>query len=79
MKCCSTCTRWKTLGEFYPDRRPGRSRDGRLHSCIACERVAAAERARRRYVPKAARPVRAASVSGQHQRRDGAGKYARAA
>ena len=79
MKCCSKCTRWKVAADFYVDRRPGRSRDGRHHACIACEREAAAERARRRYVPKATPRVRPASASGQIQRRDMAGKYARAA
>lgn len=52
MKCCSRCTRWKSASEFYVDRRPGRSRDGRHHACIACEREAAAARARARYTPR---------------------------
>lgn len=52
MKCCSACTRWKSDSAFYPDRRPGRSRDGLHHACIACERDAAAARARARYVPR---------------------------
>ncbi|MBB1060379.1 hypothetical protein [Marilutibacter spongiae] len=69
MKACSTCTRWKSAAEFYPDRRPGRSRDGLHHACIACEREAAAERARRRYVP----------THTMRQARDRAGRFARAA
>lgn len=69
MKCCSTCTRWKSDAEFYPDRRPGRSRDGLHHACIACERDAAAARARRRYVP----------THTMRQARDRSGRFARAA
>lgn len=69
MKCCSRCTRWKSDAEFYPDRRPGRSRDGLHHACMACERQAAAERARRRYVP----------TNTMRQARDCAGRFARAA
>lgn len=52
MKSCSKCTRWKTAGQFYPDRRPGRTRDGRHHACIDCEREGARLRARARHVPK---------------------------
>lgn len=52
MKVCSKCTRWLTRSEFYVDRRPGRSRDGLHHACKTCERAGAAERARRRYVPR---------------------------
>ena len=51
MKVCSKCTRWRTRSDFYPDRR-GRSRDGLLHACKPCERAAAAERARNRYVAR---------------------------
>ena len=69
MKCCSTCTRWKTDSQFYVDRRPGRSRDGRHHACIPCEREAAAARARRRYTP----------INSMAQRRDAGGRFARAA
>jgi hypothetical protein len=50
MKSCSTCGRWKSDAEFYPDRRAGRSRDGRHHACIECERHAARERARAKNV-----------------------------
>lgn len=69
MKCCSRCTRWKTAREFYPDRRPGRSRDGLLGSCIECERAGARERARARHVPKL--PMA--------QPRDDGGRFRRAA
>ncbi len=70
MKCCSGCTRWKSAREFYVDRRPGRSRDGRHHACIECERATARERARARYVPKGI-PMA--------QPRDQQGKFRRAA
>lgn len=49
---CSRCTRWKTPGQFYADRRPGRSRDGLHHNCKDCERESARNRARARYVVK---------------------------
>ena len=68
MKCCTRCELWKSDAEFYPDRRPGRSRDGRLSTCIDCERAAARDRARRRYVP----------LNTMRQPRDAAGRFARA-
>lgn len=52
MKCCSSCTRWKTAAEFYDERRPHRSRDGKHHACKDCCRREARERARQRYVPR---------------------------
>ncbi len=79
MKCCSTCTRWKTDSQFYVDRRPGRSRDGRHHACIQCEREAAAARARRRYSQRNTTTVRPASASGQTQLRNARGQYTEAA
>jgi predicted short-subunit dehydrogenase-like oxidoreductase (DUF2520 family) len=69
MKCCSSCTRWKTAGQFYVDRRPGRSKDGRHHACIDCERTASRERARARHVPK----------TPMAQPRDLAGRFQKAA
>lgn len=68
MKTCSKCTLWKPDVQFYVDRRPGRSRDGRHHACIDCERTAARERARRAYVPHPDGRLRAAG-----------GRFARAA
>lgn len=49
MKSCSTCGCWKTDREFYVDRRPHRSRDGRHHSCIDCEREKARSRMKEIY------------------------------
>lgn len=49
MKSCSCCGYWKTDREFYIDRRPQRSRNGRHHACIECEREKARERMRAIY------------------------------
>lgn len=70
MKSCSKCERWKRDAEFYPDRRLGRSRDGLLSSCIACERESAAARARARYKH---------SPNPMSQARDCAGRFQKAA
>lgn len=53
MKVCSRCTLWKPDAAFYVDRRPHRSRDGRLHACKDCEREAARERMRAIYQRRA--------------------------
>lgn len=49
MKACSKCGSWQSDRAFYPERRPGRSRDGLHHACKECERAGARERARARY------------------------------
>ena len=69
MKVCARCRRWRSDREFYPDRRPGRSRDGLHHNCKPCEREAAAARARRRYQP----------TNTMTQPRDRQGRFLRAA
>lgn len=69
MKCCSSCTHWKQDSQFYVDRRHQRSKDGRHHACIECERSASRERARARHVPK----------TPMAQPRDVVGRFRRAA
>lgn len=46
MKSCSMCGYWRIDADFYPDRRPGRSKDGLHHACKDCVREDARERSR---------------------------------
>lgn len=69
MKACSKCGSWQRDSQFYPEKRPGRSRDGLHHACKSCERTAAAARARARYTPR----------NTMSQVRDECGRFRRAA
>lgn len=69
MKACSKCDKWKRDAEFYPDKRAWRKPGSLSPACKVCERMAAAARARARYVVKGT----------MNQIRDEIGRFRRAA
>lgn len=63
MKPCTSCDSWLPLFAYYRD---ARNADGHSGSCKECQRAAARESSRRRYVVKGT----------MRQRRDECGRFA---